>query len=88
MMGYFKEEIMKKQLLLEGEDTLFHSREMSESQNITHVNSNREALSLIGGFDFDAIVARDGHIFPEDSDSQKIEMLASLIERNHNTGCR
>lgn len=51
---------MNDQLLLVGEDQLFHSREFFENHSIIHVGSNDQAIALINNNDFSAVVARDG----------------------------
>lgn len=47
-------------ILLVGEDQVFHSRELHQNNDITHVSTTHEAISLLETSDFGAIIARDG----------------------------
>ncbi len=48
------------QILAVGEDQLFHTRELNLNNEITHVASMADAVSLLETMDFGAIIARDG----------------------------
>ena len=65
---------MNTQLLLVGEDKFFQSPELFGSNNVIQVASSDEALALINSFDFQAIIACDGH-----------EILRSLRDQGKHT---
>ncbi|MFL5784388.1 MAG: hypothetical protein ACJ76H_07270 [Bacteriovoracaceae bacterium] len=75
------------QLLLVGEDQFFHSREL-HGFSVVHVQTDAEALSLSGRFDFDAIVAANGEtVLKEVRSNGKHTPFLNISERASAIDC-